>query len=170
MTGIPGSGVLTTSAALGSSTVSVSTVSTANWSPFASIATSDSTGEVNDDGGGFLEPVRVQQGCFFNTNIYDAGKPQLQITGLPAGTYTVTMFGSLKTSVVNVIPANVITEFRVNGGSPIVINTGGNTSHSAVFPGVTVGANETINLFFNATTGGGINIGMLSYFIIDKTN
>jgi hypothetical protein len=51
------------------------------------------------------------------------------------------------------------------------INTAGNTSHQAVFQNITVDASGTMNLYFNPTTPGSDNsLGMLCYFILDKTN
>ena len=77
------------------------------------------------------------------------------------------MFGSLRGN----FALDAHTEFRVNGGSPVTVNTLGNTSHAAVFTGVTVAANGTISLYFNPTTPNSDSyIGVLSYFIIDKTN
>ena len=167
LAGTPHAGVASANASFAGNLVNISTVSTSNWTPFLSNYTSDATGSTIDDGGGFLAPTQAQQGDFFNENAYDPAKPQVQISGLPAGTYTVTMFGSLAPS----FTLNTNTEFRVNGSSPITINTLGNTSHAAVFPGITIGTNGTISLYFNPTTpNSDNNVGMLNFFIIDKTN
>jgi hypothetical protein len=169
--GSPAAGILSQTATLGGNTVNISTVSTNNWVPYSTYFSAASTGETIDDGGGFLAPVRVQQGNFFTENAYDPAKPQIQVTNLPAGTYTITMFGSLQGAFANGNGIDCHTEFRVNGSSPITINTAGNTSHAAAFTNITVGAGGTINLFFNPTTpNSNVYLGMLSYFIIDKTN
>ena len=168
LAGSPASNVITTSASFAGSTVGLSTVSIGNWVPFMSFYSADATGETVDDGGGFLAPTRVQQGNYFNENAYNSSTPQLQVTNLPAGTYTVTMFGSLRSAFTGI---NCNTEFRVNGSAPVTINTSANTSHAATFTGITVAANGTLNLFFNPTTpNSDANLGVLSYFIIDKTN
>jgi len=171
LNGSPASNVLSLPVTYAGDSVNISTVSLGNWAPFASYFSADKTGETVDDGGGFLAPLRVQQGNFFNENAYDAAKPQIQVTHLPAGTYTVTMFGSLQGAFAASNGIDCHTEFRVNGSSPVTINTAGNTSHAAVFTNITVGAGGTLNLFFNPTTPNSNSyLGMLSYFIIDKTN
>ncbi|MBN9384676.1 MAG: hypothetical protein J0H74_28235 [Chitinophagaceae bacterium] len=171
LNGTPHASVLSQTATLAGSTVNISTVNTGNWVPFSTYYSAGTSGETNDDGGGFLAPQRVQQGNFFTENAYDPAKPQLQVTNLPAGTYTVTMFGSLSASFAasNSIESN--TEYRVNGSQPVTINTTGNTSHAAVFTNITVSAGGTINLFFNPLTpNSNAHLGLLSYFVIDKTN
>lgn len=171
LNGTPHVSVLSQSATLAGNTVNISTVNIGNWAPYATYYTASTSGETNDDGGGSLAPLRVQQGNFFTENAYDPAKPQLQVTNLPAGTYTVTMFGSLQASFAASHSMEATTEYRVNGSQPITINTTGNTSHAAVFTNITVGAGGTINLFFNPTTpNSDAHLGMLSYFIIDKTN
>jgi hypothetical protein len=168
LAGTPHLGVITANnVPFASGTVNISTVDAGNYTPFMGNYSADATGETNDDGGGFLAPVQVQQGNFFEENAYNAAKPQIQVTGLPAGTYTVTMFGSLSSS----ITLDAHTEYRVNGGSPVTIDTKGNTSHAATFTGITVSAGGTISLYFNPTTANSdFSVGTLSYFIIDKTN
>lgn len=171
LNGTPHVGVLSQAATLSGDSVNISTVNTGNWAPYATFYTAGTSGETNDDGGGFLAPQRVQQGNFFTENAYDPAKPQMQVTNLPAGTYTVTMFGSLSTTFAagNSIEAN--TEYRVNGSQPVTINAVGNTSHAAVFTNITVSTGGTINLFFNPTTpNSNAHLGMLSYFVIEKTN
>lgn len=170
LAGSPHSAVLSETATITTNTVTVSTVNTDNWSNLYG-STADSTGEVNDDGNGFVAPVRVQQGCFFNTNSYDAAKPQITISNLPAGTYKVVMFGSLSQATTNILNINATTQFRVNGGTPVEINTAGNTSQQAEFSGITVSAGGTIKLYFNPLVGGSTAyVGMLSFFTLQKTN
>lgn len=170
LSGTPHLSVLSNTATIASNTVTISTVSTDNWSTFFG-GTADSTGEVNDDGNGFVAPLRVQKGSFYNTNTYNAAKPQITISNLPAGTYTVRMFGSLLQSLANALNLNCTTQFRVNGGTPVEINTAGNTSQQAVFTSITVSEGGTIELFFNPVVGGSTSyVGMLSFFTLQKTN
>lgn len=169
--GSPNQGTVTATGTLGANTVTISTGIAANWAGFLGQYTASNTGETIDDGGGVLAPATVQQGNYFNENAYDVSKPQIQITGLPAGTYKVSMLGSLQSSFAASNGISGTTEFRVNGGSPVTINTAGNTSHQAVFTNITVDASGTMNLFFNPTTPGSNNaLGLLCYFILDKTN
>lgn len=171
LAGSPNQAVASTNATLGSNTVTISTVNTTNWVPYLGQFSASNSGETIDDGGGLLAPTTVQQGNWFNENAYDVTKPQLQLTGLPAGTYKVTLFGSLQASFTAAHGVNATTEFRVNGGTPITIQTSGNTSHAAVFQNITVDGSGTMNLYFNPTTAGSdIGLGMLCFFILDKTN
>jgi hypothetical protein len=169
--GAPSQAVVSTTANLGSTPISISTLNTANWTPFYGSYSASNTGETNDDGGGMLAPVTVQQGNWFNENAYDVSKPQLQLSGLPAGTYTVTLFGSLQASFTAANGVGANTEFRVNGGSPVTINTSGNTSHAAVFQSITVDSSGIMNLYFNPTVPNtDFAVGTLCFFILDKTN
>lgn len=148
--------------------VTVTTGATTNWTPWYSF-TADSTGAIVDDGNGFKAPLRVQQGCFFNSNTYNSAKPQLEISGLPAGTYTVTMLGSLISSVSPSL--NCQTEYRVDSKSAITINTRGNTSQAAVFNSVSVSSGVPMKLYFNPIVGGSNSYaGILNFIIIEKIN
>ncbi len=168
--GAPHSTVISGTGMLADSTVAISTIATANWTPLFGYLTSDKTGETVDDGNGFVAPLRAQQGAFFNINTYNSAKPQFALSNLPNGTYKVTMFGSLQSSVVTSLGANMNTEFRVNAGTAQTINTASNTSQKAVFNGIVV-SDGTMNLFFNPTTGGSSSyIGMCNFFILEKTD
>jgi hypothetical protein len=171
LAGSPHQGAISTTATFVSKEVTVSTVSGSNYTPYLGNFTAATTGETNNDGGGFIAPLLAQQGNYFNENAFDAAKPQMQISNLAAGTYTVTMFGSLQSSFTSANGVNSNTEYRVNGGSPITVNTSGNTSHAAVFPGITVAENGTIKLYFNPTVPNSNNyLGLLCFFSLEKTN
>jgi len=171
LSGSPSQGAQTATATLGGNPVTISTIGAANWTPYLGQFTAANTGETTDDGGGVLAPSTVQQGNYFNENAYDVSKPQIQVTGLPAGTYKVTVLGSLQSSFASTNGTDGTTEFRVNGGSPLTINTTGNTSHAAVFQSITVDGTGTMKLYFNPTVpNSSTNLGLLCYFILDKTN
>ncbi|MET0466541.1 MAG: hypothetical protein ABW007_25510 [Chitinophagaceae bacterium] len=172
LAGSPSSAVLTGSNtdAFPGNTVTVSTIATANWVPLFGYATSDSTGEVVDDGNGYIAPLRVHRGAFFNVNAYDVNKPQIEVTGLPAGTYKVRIFGSLQTAVANSMSIDCNTVFRVNGASPQTINAKGNTSQTADFTGIVIGTGDPLKLYLNPTTPASNNfVGMLNFFIVERT-
>jgi lysophospholipase L1-like esterase len=170
LAGTPSSGVVSGTTTFSGNTVTVSTVNTSNWVALFGFATSDSTGEVINDGNGFVAPLRVHKGAFFNLNSYDVSKPQVEVTGLPAGTYKVRLFGSLQTATANSMGIDCNTVFRVNGSSPQTINAKGNTSQTADFTGIVLGSGDPLKLYFNPTTANSNNwVGMLNFFIVERT-
>ncbi|PZR26524.1 MAG: hypothetical protein DI535_14035 [Citrobacter freundii] len=150
--------------------VIVTTINKNNWSAWSNnTVSSDSTGAITDDGGGFSAPARVIQGCFFNDNQYNASIPQMEVRNLPAGTYKVTLFGSLKNGLSTSV--NCQTEYRVNSSGPITVDARGNTSHTAVFTGQIVGSDGTLKIYFNPITPNSLTYaGLLNYIIVEKTN
>ncbi|MHA4810992.1 PKD domain-containing protein [Flavitalea flava] len=170
LAGSPHQAVISDTGRIGSTIVTVSTVSGSNHSPYLGNFTAANTGETNNDGGGFIMPLLAQQGNYFNENAFDPAKPQIQITGLPSGTYKVTMFGSLQSSYTSAHGVNANTEYRVNSASPITVNAAGNTSQAAVFTGISV-TGGTMKLYYNPTTAGSDSyLGVLCFFSIEKTN
>jgi hypothetical protein len=146
-------------------------ISTANWSPFAGQFSADSTGESIDDGGGFSAPPRVIKGNLFNLNTFNTNSPQVQITNLAQGTYSITLFGSISTATANALTADCNTQYKVNNETTITVDNRANTSKTAVFNNIIVSQNGTINIFLNPITGGSNHyIASLSYFILEKTD
>lgn len=167
LTGEPHVANVTGSQSFGGNTVGISV---GNWTPFYTYS-ADATGQETDDGGGFSAPARVVKGNFFNINTYNASNPQVQVTNLPAGTYNVTVFGSISTATANDLTADCTTQYRVNGSAMIPVNNKGNTSKTATFNNIIVAANGAINIFVNPTMGNNTSyIASLSYFIIEKVN
>lgn len=170
VSGYPGASVVNSAASMAGNIINISTVNTANWVMFSNSA-SDSTGETVNDGGGFVVPARVVQGNFFNVTPYSASTPQISITNLPAGTYKVTLFGSISNQVHTAIGSTFPTTYRVNSAAPVTVDATGNTSKTAVFTGVTITAGGTINVFANPQQIDNFNyIAGLNAIILEKTN
>ncbi|HVU57798.1 MAG TPA: Ig-like domain-containing protein [Puia sp.] len=146
VSGDPSTGVRT---ATSSSGISISSVSTANWSGLSGNASYDGGGMP----GGTFFPANVMLNHWFqsgsSTGAYNAAVPQLIISGLSIDSvYTVSMTGSWSDAFYNLDP----TRYTVIGATVygyVDLNIRYNTANGAVFHNVAPNSSGQIKVYVN---------------------
>jgi Secretion system C-terminal sorting domain len=147
--GSPGTAVVTAS----SNGITLSSVATANWAPYNGLTSYDDNG-VN--AAGFFNNAAVSVNNWFQygdpAGNYNVSKPQLQVTGLAAGTtYTVKLSGSDNLG----FQTNPV-QFTIVGSAsytPVDVNMNGTANNGATFSSVSPDATGKINIYINTVPG-----------------
>ena len=140
-----------------SGSVHVSSVATANWAPYNSIAAYDGGGA----SGGTFFPSAVMANMWFQYSSYyasyNAALPQLELSGLSIDSvYTLQMTVSFNTSTFNFNPTRyTVTGATVYGYSDVYGNS--NTAAGAVFHNIAPDASGKIRVYVNTASVSGVS-------------
>jgi hypothetical protein len=134
--------------------VTISTVATANWSPYAGISAQNGSGFFP----GTYFPARVMASNWFNYNgtgrslaLYNSLVPQIELSGLnPDSTYILQISGSDGGSF-NTNPTQYTVAGKTNYGTQN-LNVHNNAANGVVFTGIMPDSGGVVRIYVNATS------------------